>query len=177
MKIKICISGFAALFLFTPGYGQESGKPAEQVKREETKDVVSDGYKSTDKKNLTTSVSTIDGSNPKYKSYSNIYEMIKSQVSGVRVIGTSIQIMGPSSIGGNDEPLFVVDGVPVESIDNISPGQVKSIEILKDASASIYGSRGANGVLVISLMSAEDKMRAQQKAAKAQLKAEQKKAK
>ena len=103
--------------------------------------------------------------------------MIKGQFSGVRVIGTSIQIMGPSSISGNDEPLFIVDGVPVERIDNISPGQVKSIEILKDASASIYGSRGANGVLVISLISAEDKMREQQNAAKAKMKAQRKRTK
>ena len=132
MKTKMCISLFLTFFLVLPGWGQDSGKLAKSDKKEEAKVVVSDGYKSTDKKNLTTSVSTIEGTNPKYKSYPNIYEMIRSQVSGVRVIGTSIQIMAPSSISGNDDPLFIVDGVPVESIDNISPGQVKSIDILNN---------------------------------------------
>lgn len=128
----------------------------------ETGESVGDGYTSVNKKNLTTSISKINGENPKYKSYSNIFEMIRGEVSGVRVIGNSIQITGPSSLGGNDDPLFIVDGLPVDKIDNISPGQIKSIEILKDASASIYGTRGANGVLVIKLISGQDKLKSRQ---------------
>ena len=126
---------------------------------QETAETVSDGYLTIKKKNSTGSVSKIDAQNPRYKSYQNIYEMIRGEVSGVRVIGTRIQIMGPSSIGGNDDPLFIVDGVPVDKIENISPAQVKSIEVLKGADAAIYGTRSANGVLIIKLISAEDRLR------------------
>jgi TonB-dependent starch-binding outer membrane protein SusC len=126
---------------------------------QETAETVSDGYHTMKKKNSTGSVSKINGQNPRYKSYQNIYEMIRGEVSGVRVIGTRIQIIGPSSIGGNDDPLFIVDGVPVDKIENISPGQVKSIEVLKGADAAIYGTRSANGVLIIKLISAEDRIK------------------
>jgi TonB-dependent SusC/RagA subfamily outer membrane receptor len=61
----------------------------------------------------------------------------------------------PSSISGND-PLFIVDGVPVDKIEYFT-GQVKSIEVLKGVDAAIYGTRSANGVLIIKLISAEDR--------------------
>jgi TonB-dependent SusC/RagA subfamily outer membrane receptor len=53
---------------------------------------------------------------------------------------------------GSTEPLFIVDGVTVQSIDGISPTLVESISVLKGSSASIYGSRGANGVILITLI-------------------------
>jgi TonB-dependent starch-binding outer membrane protein SusC len=123
----------------------------------ENDETISDGYITENKKNSATSVSKVNAQNPKYKSYQNIYDMLRGEVSGVKIIGTKIQIMGPSSFNGNDDPLFIVDGVPVEKIDYISPGEVQSIEILKGASASIYGTRGANGVLLINLINAKDK--------------------
>ena len=51
-----------------------------------------------------------------------------------------------------DEPMFVVDGVPANSIDNIDPQNVKSVEVLKGSAASIYGSRGSSGVILINLL-------------------------
>ena len=63
----------------------------------------------------------------------------------------TIIIRGINSIKNNAEPLFIVDGNVVSSIDFIVPNEVKSITVLKDAEASIYGSRGASGVLVIKL--------------------------
>ena len=77
--------------------------------------------------------------------------MIRGQVPGVRVIGKSINIQNANSFMMGTKPLFVVDGTTVESIDNIPPQLVRSIEVLKGASASIYGSRGANGVILITL--------------------------
>ena len=81
--------------------------------------------------------------------------MIKGQVPSVEVSGKSIRIQGFSSLGST-EPLFVVDGIVSSSIDDIPPSQVKSIEVLKGSSAAIYGSRGANGVILIRLISASD---------------------
>jgi TonB-dependent SusC/RagA subfamily outer membrane receptor len=109
------------------------------------------GYGNIKKKNLTTSVNRIDGTQMKFASYNSIYDMIRGQVPGVQVNGKRIKIQNASSIYMSTEPLFVVDGIEVKSIDNIFPQMVKSIEFLKGASASIYGSRGGNGVILITL--------------------------
>jgi len=107
------------------------------------------GYGTVKKKDLTESVGKINGTDKKYASYSSIYEMIKGEVAGVEVKGTSIRIRGASSFQMSTEPLFVVDGVIVNTIDNIMPQIVQSIEVLKGSNAAIYGSRGANGVILI----------------------------
>jgi TonB-dependent SusC/RagA subfamily outer membrane receptor len=120
---------------------------------DETVDI---GYGSVKKRSMTGSVSKIDGTNPKYASYRSIYDMIRGEVPGVQVSGTSIRIQGASSLMLSTEPLFVVDGMVVNSIADIQPYTVKSIEILKGSSAAIYGSRGANGVILIKLVGAGD---------------------
>ena len=112
------------------------------------------GYGDVEKKNLTSQVNKLNPEKNKYESYSNIYDMLKGAVSGVQVIGKNIIIQGQSPENGT--PLFVVNGVAVTSIDNIQPIEVKSVEILKGAAASIYGSRGANGVILISLKTGPD---------------------
>jgi TonB-dependent SusC/RagA subfamily outer membrane receptor len=72
------------------------------------------------------------------------------------VSGTSIKISGSSSLNASTEPLFVVDGIIVNSIEDISPQTVKSIEVLKGPDASVYGMRGANGVIVINRLTGKD---------------------
>jgi len=115
------------------------------------------GYGTVKRKNLTTPVSEIDATESKYASYRTIYDVLRSgSIPGVQVSGNSIKIQGASSLMLSTEPLFVVDGVPVETVDNIMPYMVKSIQVLKGASASIYGSRGANGVILINLIKAGD---------------------
>jgi len=114
------------------------------------------GYSSVRNEDMIDPIHRIDGSDTKFISYTNIYEMIKSEVPGVLVSGNSITIRGPNSILSSNEPMFVVDGMMVESIDGIPPGQVKSIEVLKGPSAAIYGSRGANGVILIQLKAGSD---------------------
>lgn len=92
-------------------------------------------------------------------STSNVGQAIQGKASGVVVTqnsrapggSTSIRIRGSNSISSTNEPLYVVDGFPTESGININPDDIASMEILKDASATaIYGSRGANGVVLIS---------------------------
>lgn len=89
-------------------------------------------------------------------SYNTIYDMIRGEVPGVQVMGESITIEGISSLHMSSEPLFVVNGVPVNSIDFISPTMVRSIEVLKGSETSFYGLRGANGVIVITLNDAAE---------------------
>lgn len=88
--------------------------------------------------------------------YQDIYDMIRGRVPGVEVSGKSIKIRGTNSLNISTEPLFVVDGVIVKEIDDISPETVKSIEVLKGPDASIYGTRGSNGVIVITRRSGKD---------------------
>ena len=107
------------------------------------------GYGTANKKDVTSQVNKVKGDEDKYASYSNIYEMLKGTCPGVQVIGKEIRIQGQDFHNGN--PLMVVDGVIVNSVDDIQPVQVRSVEILKGAAASIYGSRGAGGVILIHL--------------------------
>jgi TonB-dependent SusC/RagA subfamily outer membrane receptor len=88
--------------------------------------------------------------------YQDIYDMIRGRVPGVEVSGKSIKIRGTNSLNLSSEPLFVVDGVITKEIDDISPETVKSIEVLKGPDASIYGTRGSNGVIVITRKTGKD---------------------
>ena len=127
---------------------------SEYQKNSDGEEDINVGYGSVKKKDLTQPVNTIDGKDNKFASYTNIYDLIRGQVPGVRVNGTSITIQGSNSINSGTEPLFVVDGIPKETIEDIPPSMVKSIEVLKGASAGIYGTRGANGVILINLIGA-----------------------
>jgi TonB-dependent SusC/RagA subfamily outer membrane receptor len=114
------------------------------------------GYGSVDKKDLTQQVNKIDTKNTRFASYTNIYDLIRGVFPSVRVIGTTINIEGSMSLYASTEPLFIVDGVTVESIGEIPPQMISSIEILKGAAATIYGTRGSNGVILITLISSKD---------------------
>ena len=115
------------------------------------------GYGNVSQKELTTNVGKIDGQSKKYASYQTIYDMIRGEVPGVQVSGTRITIQGITSINSATDPLLVVNGIIVSSIDDINPQMVDSIEILKGSAASIYGARGANGVVIITLTGSERK--------------------
>lgn len=116
-----------------------------------TPETVNIGYGSVSREDATSHVNKLDIGGNNNVTYRNIYEMIAGRFAGVQVNGNSIQIQGTSSVNLSTEPLFVVDNMIVSSIDNINPNDVKSIEVLKGSSASIYGSRGATGVIIISL--------------------------
>ncbi len=118
------------------------------VHGEETVNV---GYGSQKRNTLTSSGTNTNETKAEVASYKSIYDMIRNVVPGVTVVGTSVILRGASSISLDTEALFVVNGTPVMSIDNIRPQEVKSIDVLKGPAASIYGSRGANGVILITL--------------------------
>jgi len=112
-------------------------------------EAVNTGYGVIKQKNNLTQITTIDGTDSKYASYSNIYDLIQRECSGVQVQGQNIIIQGAQDMFGSVPPLFVVDGTYVDNISGISPTAVKSIEVLKGTAAAIYGSRGYGGVIVI----------------------------
>jgi hypothetical protein len=96
--------------------------------------------------------------NVKMNTYPNIYEMIRQEVPGVIVSGTSIVVRQPHSFFGSTTPLFVVNGVKVPSIDYISPTQVKKIELLTGSQTALYsGIEATPGVIKITLFSGGDK--------------------
>lgn len=111
------------------------------------------GYGYIKRKNLTTSVSKVKVQDIQMKGYTSIGEYLKGRVAGLQVIATGsgykYLIRGVSSINSPTDPLFIVDGVEVSNIDYLNPEDVATVEVLKDASASIYGNRGACGVIII----------------------------
>ncbi|MFO7620050.1 MAG: TonB-dependent receptor plug domain-containing protein [Bacteroidales bacterium] len=131
--------------------GESAGKA-----EADQEDPVNVGYGTVQRKNITTQAKVVDGQDPAFASYQTIYDMIRGRFPGVEVSGKSIRISGSSSLNVSTEPLFVVDGVIVKSIDDISPQTVKSIEVLKGPAATAYGTRGSNGVIVITRMTGKD---------------------
>lgn len=91
--------------------------------------------------------------------YTDIYAYIRSHVSGTW--------RGPTSINSGTEPLYIVDGIQVSSLDGMRPIDVYSVEFIKDASASIYGFRGVNGVFNIVTKAAHHQQEEQAAAKKA----------
>ena len=111
------------------------------------------GYGYVKKKNLTTSVSKVEVTDIQIKGYTSIGDYLKGRVAGLQAMkvgnGYKYLIRGISSLNAPTDPLFIVDGVEVSDIDFVSPNDVATVEVLKDASASIYGNRGACGVIII----------------------------
>jgi len=123
----------------------------------EGEEMINIGYGKVRKKDLINPTGQIDGRGHKYDSYTSIYDMIRGEVPGVQVVGSKILVRGASSLNLSNDPLLIVNGVPVSSLDNISPRDVKSISVLKGPDASIYGSRAAGGVILIDLKGTSDR--------------------
>ncbi len=128
-------------------------------------EVVVIGYGTTTKKDLTGSVSSVSSEDITQVPASRVDQVLQGRAAGVQVTqssgapgaGTAIRVRGGNSITGSNEPLFVIDGIVVGTnfnLNNINPSDIQSLEILKDASSiAIYGSRGANGVVLITTKS------------------------
>jgi TonB-dependent starch-binding outer membrane protein SusC len=124
-------------------------------------EVVVIGYGTQRKSDLTGSVSSVNADDIKSVPVSRVDQALQGRAAGVHVTqtsgapgaGTAIRIRGGNSITGSNEPLWVIDGIVVGTnfdLNNINTNDIKSIEILKDASSiAIYGSRGANGVVLV----------------------------
>ena len=123
--------------------------PEPEIKIDDGEEGVNNGYGYVKKKYLTNQISKIDGKKKKYASYKSIQEMIEREVAGVRIMNGEVVIHDSRDLYGFIAALVVVDGTPTTELNNIKPTTVESIEVLKDASAAIYGSRGYGGVILI----------------------------
>ena len=128
-------------------------------------EVVVVGYGSMQRRDVTGSVASVTSEALMAKAPLSVEQALKGQVAGVLIAQGSgfdssptIRIRGNRSIGASNDPLFVVDGVPIwGNMDNINPADIQSIEVLKDASATaIYGVRGANGVILVTTKKGEE---------------------
>jgi TonB-linked SusC/RagA family outer membrane protein len=126
---------------------------------EEIGEVVVVGYGTQRKEAITGSVASITGAKMREVPSANISQALQGRIAGVEMSQTStrpgatmqIRIRGTRSLTADNNPLIVLDGIPfIGSLADLNPNDIKSIEILKDASATaIYGSRGANGVILV----------------------------
>lgn len=128
------------------------------------------GYGSVKKGNVTNAVAKVKAEDLADRPVSNIASALQGELAGVDVQSTSgapgssvqIKVRGATSINedGNTNPLYVVDGVPMDEgfdLQQLNPQDIESIEVLKDASSSaIYGSRGANGVIIVTCKKGND---------------------
>jgi TonB-linked SusC/RagA family outer membrane protein len=121
-------------------------------------EVVVIGYGSVARKDVTTAVSTVSTKEIDERPIVSAAQAIQGKAAGVNVYQPNgapggemvIRVRGTTSFNGSNNPLYVVDGVPVDNLNFLSPMDIASMQILKDASsAAIYGSRAANGVILI----------------------------
>jgi TonB-linked SusC/RagA family outer membrane protein len=121
--------------------------------------VVTIGYGTLTKRDVTGAIGQVTGDQIKAQATTNAIDAIKGKVPGVDIVATGyrpgegvrVRIRGQRSLTASNDPLYVLDGIPMAGgIGDLSPADIESIEVLKDASATaIYGSRGANGVVLI----------------------------
>lgn len=119
-------------------------------------EVVVVGYTTQRKADLTGAVSVMNMKQPISENSGSIINSMQGRLPGVSVTtdaapggGGAIRIRGMASVNGND-PLYIVDGIPTDEIKSLNPADIESMQVLKDAaSASIYGSRAANGVIIV----------------------------
>jgi TonB-linked SusC/RagA family outer membrane protein len=122
-------------------------------------EVVVIGYGSVRRKDVTSAISTISAKDMENRPIVSAAQALQGKAAGVMVTSPNgapggemtIRVRGTTSFNGSNDPLYVVDGVPVDNINFLSPSDIADMQILKDASsAAIYGSRAANGVILIS---------------------------
>jgi TonB-dependent SusC/RagA subfamily outer membrane receptor len=151
LRIACAMGIAAALAACSSGRPAASPTPAQKVEI---------GYGTATKASVTGAVDRVGAGEIEASHAVRLEDALQGRVAGVRVIrtasgGLSVQIRGQSSIYGSSDPLYVVDGVPVrttpgQGLMGLNPGDIASITVLKDAgSTAIYGSRGGNGVVLI----------------------------
>ena len=121
-------------------------------------EVVVTGYGTTKKRDVVTSVASVGAEQLKDIPVTSAAEALQGKLSGVSVTTTEgspdadvkIRVRGGTSLTQSNDPLYIVDGMPVSSISDIAPSDIASMDVLKDAAATaIYGAQGANGVIII----------------------------
>lgn len=121
-------------------------------------EVVTIGYGSVKRKDVTTAVSSVSTKDLEKRPIVSALQGMQGMAAGLQIsqangqpgASPTIRVRGTTSLNGSNSPLYVVDGVPVDNVDYLSSDDIDNIQILKDASsAAIYGSRAANGVVII----------------------------
>lgn len=162
VSLVISYSGYKSQTVRVDGKSEVSVSLEKDVSTLE--DVVVIGYGSIKRKDLTGTVSSIGAAELSKIPVSSAAEAITGRLPGVQVTTTDgapgaeivIRVRGGGSVTQDNSPLYIVDGFPVNSINDIAPADIASIDILKDAAtAAIYGARGANGVVIITTKSAK----------------------
>jgi len=167
-NFSITAAPTATLVLTSTGYTTEEVAVGSQsylnismeISVEKLSDVVIIGYGSVQKKDLTGSISAVTAKDFQKGSITSPEQLIAGKVAGVSITsnggqpgaGSTIRIRGGASLSASNDPLIVIDGVPLSSVNlqGINPDDIASFSILKDAAATaIYGSRASNGVIMI----------------------------
>lgn len=121
-------------------------------------EVVVIGYGTMQRKDLTGSISTVNAKDLNVGAYTDPGQLLQGKVPGLVVVQNSdpnggvnsMTLRGASTLNGSTEPLYVVDGIPGVNMNLVSPNDIESIDVLRDASATaIYGSKAANGVIIV----------------------------
>ncbi|MEH0157810.1 TonB-dependent receptor [Limibacter armeniacum] len=138
-----------------------------QLDAEQLEEIVVIGYGTAKKEDVTGSIATVDASSFNKGALSSPQDLLNGRVAGVQITnsggapgaGSTIRIRGGSSLSASNDPLIIIDGVPVDNggvagmrnpLNTINPNDIETFTVLKDASATaIYGSRAANGVIII----------------------------
>lgn len=169
-KFSLRVPSKATLIVSYVGYTSKEvavdGRQQLQVTLAENAEMLNDvvviGYGTVKKADLAGSVSVMDNKAFKGQPLTQASDALQGRVSGVNVVSdgipggsVKIRVRGTNSINKSNDPLYVVDGMVRESgLDGINPEDIQSIQILKDASSTaIYGSRGANGVVIVTTKS------------------------
>jgi TonB-linked SusC/RagA family outer membrane protein len=170
-RIEIPANSKTLVFSYVGMKSQElniSGNVMNVTLADDTKlldEVVAIGYGTARRRDVTGPVSSVKSEAITAIPVASPVEAITGKLAGVQVTTTEgspdaevkIRVRGGGSITGDNKPLFIVDGFPVNSISDISPSDIESIDVLKDASSgAIYGSRGANGVVIVTTKSGKE---------------------
>ncbi|MBQ9522217.1 MAG: TonB-dependent receptor [Paludibacteraceae bacterium] len=135
---------------------------------ESLEEVVVIGYGTQKKRDVTTAISSVDTEDLEKIPITSAAQAMQGKAAGVTVMkpngqpgtGMVVRVRGTTSMNGSNDPLYVVDGVPMTDIDFLAPNDIESMQVLKDASsAAIYGSRAANGVIMITTKAGHAKMK------------------
>lgn len=154
--IKVTFMGYLSEKITLKGQTKIDVKLTSDVKRLD--EVVVVGYGTVRKRDLTGTVSSMKTEELVKSPSGNVMESVQGKISGVDIVrssgaagaGISITVRGNRSINAGNDPLYIVDGIQYSNIQDVNPNDILSMDILKDASTTaIYGSRGANGVIII----------------------------
>ncbi|MEH6681413.1 MAG: TonB-dependent receptor [Sediminicola sp.] len=161
--LSVSYIGFRTLEV--PVNGQNNFNISLEADQQQLDEVVILGYTTQKKADITGSVAVVDMDESIKETNSNVLASIQGRVAGVSVstdgapgTNANILIRGVGSFGSGNNPLFIIDGVQTDFSSGLNPEDIESIQVLKDAaSASIYGARGGNGVILITTKKGKSK--------------------